>query len=168
MSKVIETVSQIVTPILEDMGLELVDIEYVKEGRDWFLRIFIDKEAGVDIEECGIVSERLSEKLDEIDPIPHNYFLEVSSPGAERPLKKETDFEKAIGKNVYIKTYEPIDGEKKFEGILISFDGITITLEMKIKTRKISVTYHMKRLQKPDWLSLFHNVRSTASRRGNY
>ena len=68
-----------------------------------------------------------------------NYFLEVSSPGAERPLKKATDFEKAIGKNVFIKTYEPIDGEKKFEGILNSFDGITVTLEMKIKTRKVSV-----------------------------
>ncbi len=140
MSKVIETVSQIVTPILDDMGLELVDMEYVKEGRDWFLRIFIDKEAGIDIEECGLVSERLSEKLDEVDPILHNYFLEVSSPGAERPLKKATDFEKAIGKNVFIKTYEPIDGEKKFEGILNSFDGITVTLEMKIKTRKISVS----------------------------
>ena len=70
-----------------------------------------------------IVSEKLSEKLDEIDPIAHNYFLEVSSPGAERPLKKHTDFEKAIGKNVYIKTYEPIEGEKTFEGILTSFDG---------------------------------------------
>ena len=139
MSKVIETVSQIVTPILDDMGLELVDMEYVKEGRDWFLRVFIDKEAGIDIEECGLVSERLSEKLDEVDPISHNYFLEVSSPGAERPLKKEKDFEKAIGKNVFIKTYEPIDGEKNFEGILTSFDGITVTLEMKIKTRKISV-----------------------------
>ncbi len=139
MSKVIETVSQIVTPILDDMGLELVDMEYVKEGRDWFLRVYIDKEAGIDIEECGLVSERLSEKLDEVDPILHNYFLEVSSPGAERPLKKDTDFEKAIGKNVFIKTYEPINGEKKFEGILTSFDRITVTLEMKIKTRKINV-----------------------------
>ncbi|MCQ6274132.1 ribosome maturation factor RimP [Bacillus sp. V3B] len=139
MSKVIETVDQLVTPILDEMGLELVDIEYVKEGKDWFLRVFIDKEAGIDIEECGIVSERLSEKLDEIDPILHNYFLEVSSPGAERPLKKNKDFEKAIGKNVFIKTYEPINGEKQFEGTLTYFDGITVTLEIKIKTRKTSV-----------------------------
>ncbi len=139
MSKVAETVSQLVTPILTDMGLELVDIEYVKEGKDWFLRVFIDKETGIDIEECGLVSERLSEKLDEVDPIVHNYFLEVSSPGAERPLKKDKDFEKAIGKNVFIKTYEPIEGEKQFEGILTHFDGITVTLEIKIKTRKKSV-----------------------------
>lgn len=140
MSKVTETVSQLVVPILDNMGLELVDIEYVKEGRDWFLRVYIDKDTGVDIEDCGIVSERLSEKLDEVDPILHNYFLEVSSPGAERPLKKDKDFEKAIGKNVFIKTYEPINGEKQFEGILSDFDGITVTLEIKIKTKKSSIT----------------------------
>lgn len=138
MSKVTEIVEGIVLPIVDEVGLELVDIEYVKEGRDWFLRVFIDKETGVDIEECGIVSEKLSEKLDEIDPIPHNYFLEVSSPGAERPLKKETDYQKAIGKNVFIKTYEPIDGEKTFEGILTQYDGETVTVEVKIKTRKKS------------------------------
>ena len=140
MSKVTEIVSQLVTPILEELGLELVDIEYVKEGKDWFLRVYIDKEAGIDIEECGIVSERLSEKLDEEDPIEHNYFLEVSSPGVERPLKKQADFEKAIGKNIYLKTYEPINGEKIFEGILTSFDGKDVTLEIKIKTRKTNVT----------------------------
>ncbi|MEH7122693.1 ribosome maturation factor RimP [Bacillus sp. JJ1503] len=139
MSKVTDTVGQLVTPILDELNLELVDIEYVKEGRDWFLRVFIDKENGVDIEECGLVSEKLSEKLDEIDPIPYNYFLEVSSPGAERPLKNEKDFEKAVGKNVFIKTYEPIDGDKTFEGILTHFDGHTVTVEIKIKTRKKSI-----------------------------
>ncbi|AGK53088.1 ribosome maturation factor RimP [Bacillus sp. 1NLA3E] len=139
MSKVTEVVESMVTPILDESGLELVDIEFVKEGRDYFLRVYIDKEAGVDIEDCGIVSEKLSEKLDEVDPIPHNYFLEVSSPGAERPLKKDKDFEKAIGKNVFIKTYEPIDGEKSFEGILTQFDGETVMVEMKIKTRKKSI-----------------------------
>ncbi|WP_102271422.1 ribosome maturation factor RimP [Cytobacillus massiliigabonensis] len=136
MSKVTEKVEELVTPILDELKLELVDIEYVKEGRDWFLRIFIDKETGVDIEECGLVSEQLSVKLDEVDPIPYNYFLEVSSPGAERPLKNEKDFEKAIGKNVFIKTYEPIDGEKTFEGILTQFDGQIVSVEIKIKTRK--------------------------------
>jgi ribosome maturation factor RimP len=139
MSKVAEVVENLVTSIVNEIGLELVDIEYVKEGREWFLRVYIDKDNGVDIEECGIVSERLSEKLDEMDPIPHNYFLEVSSPGAERPLKKDKDFEKAIGKNVFIKTYEPIDGEKAFEGILTQFDGETVTVEVKIKTRKKSI-----------------------------
>lgn len=136
MSKITTLVEEIVTPILDDMSLELIDMEYVKEGSNWFLRIFIDKDSGVDIEECGIVSERLSEKLDEIDPIPHNYFLEVSSPGAERPLKKDKDFEKAIGKNVYVKTYEPLNGEKAFEGTLLSYTSDQLSLEVTIKTRK--------------------------------
>jgi len=139
-SKVIDTVNQLVTPIVDEMGLELVDIEYVKEGKDWFLRVFIDKPAGIDIEECGLVSEKLSEKLDELDPNTHNYFLEVSSPGAERPLKKKQDFEKTIGKNVYIKTFEPLNGEKEFEGVLVEFDGANVTVEIKIKTRKTLVT----------------------------
>lgn len=143
MSKVTEMVENLVSPILVENELELVEVEYVKEGRNWFLRVYIDKEGGVDIEECGLVSERLSEKLDEVDPIPHNYFLEVSSPGAERPLKKEKDFEKAVGKNVFIKTYEPIHGGKTFEGILKQFDGTTVTLEVKDKTRlkKVDLPY---------------------------
>lgn len=87
-----DLVKELASPILENLQLELVDIEYVKEGKNWYLRLFIDSEDGVDIEECGMVSERLSEKLDEIDPIPHNYFLEVSSPGAERPLKNKGRF----------------------------------------------------------------------------
>lgn len=148
MSKVTDIVSQLASPIIEELGLELVDIEYVKEGRDWFLRVFIDKEAGVDIEECGLVSERLSEKLDEADPIEHNYFLEVSSPGAERPLKKHADFEKAIGKNVYLKTYEPIEGEKAFEGILTAFDGENVTLEIRIKTRKKTIIIPYEKVAK--------------------
>ncbi|MEC2053842.1 ribosome maturation factor RimP [Peribacillus psychrosaccharolyticus] len=135
MSKVIDTVEELVTPILEELKLELVEVEYVKEGKSWFLRVYIDKETGVDIEDCGIVSEKLSEKLDETDPIEQNYYLEVSSPGAERPLKKDKDFQKAIGKHVYIKTYEPILNEKEFEGKLLEFDGTQVTLEVKIKTR---------------------------------
>ncbi|WML49252.1 ribosome maturation factor RimP [Neobacillus sp. PS3-34] len=136
MSKVTEVVEELVLPIVDDLGLELVELEYVKEGKNWFLRVYVDKENGVDIEDCGTVSEKLSEKLDELDPIPHNYFLEVSSPGAELPIKKEKDFERAIGKKVHIKTYEPIDGEKNFEGMLMEFDGQTVKLELQIKTRK--------------------------------
>lgn len=139
MSKVTEVVEELAAPIFQELSLELVDIEYVKEGKNWYLRVYIDKDTGVDIEDCGLVSERLSEKLDELDPIPHNYFLEVSSPGAERPLKKEKDFEKAIGKNVFVKTYEPIDGEKGFEGKLLEFDGQHLKIEVKIKTRKKSI-----------------------------
>jgi ribosome maturation factor RimP len=135
MSKVTEVVEELAQPIIQELGLELVEIEFVKEGKSWFLRVYIDKDNGVDIEDCGLVSERLSEKLDEIDPITHNYFLEVSSPGAERPLKKAKDFEKAVGKNVFIKTYEPIDGEKGFEGKLLEYNGESLKIEVKIKTR---------------------------------
>lgn len=134
--KVTEVVEGLVTPIVDDLDLELVDVEYVKEGKDWFLRVYIDSSSGIDIEQCGTVSERLSERLDETDPIPHLYFLEVSSPGAERPLKKSKDFEKAVGKQVFIKTYEPIDGEKQFEGELVNYDGDSVTVAHMIKTRK--------------------------------
>jgi ribosome maturation factor RimP len=146
--KVTEIVEELVTPILEESGLELVEVEYTKEGKSWFLRVFIDKEGGVDIEDCGQVSEKLGEKLDEVDPIPQNYFLEVSSPGAERPLKKEKDFQNAIGKNVYIKTYEPINDEKEFEGILTGFDGNEVTLEVMIKTRKKTVVIPYEKVAK--------------------
>ncbi|WP_243386899.1 ribosome maturation factor RimP [Bacillus kexueae] len=146
--RITDLVEELVTPITEEMNLELVDIEYVKEGKNYFLRVFIDSDTGVDIEECGTLSERLGEKLDEIDPIPHNYFLEVSSPGAERPLKNERDFQKAIGKNVAIKTYESIDGEKEFEGELTSFDGELVKLSVKVKTRTKEVTIPYEKVAK--------------------
>jgi ribosome maturation factor RimP len=148
LSKVTQIVEEMVHPILDELHLELVDVEYVKEGPNWFLRVYIDKETGVDIDECAVVSEKLSEKLDEVDPISENYFLEVSSPGAERPLKKDKDFEKAIGKNVYIKTYEPIENEKNFEGILTAFDGKTVTVEVKIKTRKKTIEIPYEKVAK--------------------
>jgi ribosome maturation factor RimP len=144
--KVSEITEELVLPIIEEMNLELVDVEYVKEGKNWFLRVYIDSEKGIDIDDCGKVSELLSEKLDEHDPISQPYFLEVSSPGAERPLKKEKDFERSIGKNVHIKTYEPIDGEKIFEGKLLSFDGETVTIELTIKTRKKQVIIPYKKV----------------------
>lgn len=138
--KVTEVVSELAQPIIEQLGLELVDVEYVKEGKDWFLRVFIDSESGIDLEQCAAVSERLSDVLDEKDPIENLYFLDVSSPGAERPLKKEQDFIKAIGKQVFIKTYEPILDEKKFEGKLISYTSEEVQLELTIKTRKKMIT----------------------------
>ncbi|WP_430785869.1 ribosome maturation factor RimP [Virgibacillus flavescens] len=134
-SQVIKNAEILLQPILEEKNLELVDVEYVKEGKNWFLRIYIDKDGGIDIAECGEVSEKLSEKLDETDPIKEAYFLEVSSPGVERPLKTEKDFEKNIDKNIFVKLYEPIDGAKEFEGILKEFKDQTISLEYKIKTR---------------------------------
>lgn len=134
-NEVIEKTEELVTPILNDMNLELVDVEFVNEGKNWFLRVYVDKEGGVEIEECGQVSEQLSEKLDAEDPITFPYFLEVSSPGAERPLKTKRDFTKHTGHNVYVKLYEHIDGEKELEGTLKSFENDMATIEIKVKTR---------------------------------
>ncbi len=122
-------VEEMLKPYIEEHGFELVDIEYVKEGSNWFLRVYVDKEGGIDIDDCGRISEFLSARLDEKDPISTAYFLEVSSPGAERPLKKQQDFYKAVDKHVFITTYEPIDGSKEFEGLLVSFDGEQLVVE---------------------------------------
>lgn len=137
--KVTEIIEEMATPIVEEEQLELVDVEYKKEGANWFLRVFIDKAGGVDIDDCGRVSEKLSELLDEVDPIPNAYFLEVSSPGAERPLKKPADYERSIGKNVYITTYEPVDGQKVFEGKLAAYDGISLTVEEAKSSKTLPV-----------------------------
>ncbi|MCR6111081.1 ribosome maturation factor RimP [Bacillus sp. A301a_S52] len=142
------TVEQLVQPVLEELSLELVDVEFQKEGKSWFLRVYIDGDGGVDLDDCTSVSERLSELLDEHDPIEQAYYLEVSSPGAERPLKKEKDMENAIGKNVFITTYAPINGEKAFEGKLAQFDGETLTIETKIKTRIVPVNIPYNKVAK--------------------
>ncbi len=141
MSKITEQIEKIVQPITSELALELVDVEFVKEGRTWFLRVYVDNpEAPIDIDQCALVSEKLSEILDELDPIEQNYFLEVSSPGAERPLKKEKDYEKAMGKFIYIKTYEPVEDAKEFEGYLKSYDEEQVVIEIKIKTRRKIIT----------------------------
>nr|WP_029329065.1 ribosome maturation factor RimP [Lentibacillus jeotgali] len=136
LSEIVKTTEELVEPILREKGLELVDVEYVKEGKNWFLRVYIDKEGGVDIDECGTVSEQLGDKLDQRDPIKGAYFLEVSSPGVERPLKTKADFEKNVGNNVYVKLYEPINGDKEYEGTLTEFTGETATIAYKVKTRE--------------------------------
>jgi len=150
LSSVVETVTELVTPILEKQNFELVEVEFVKEGRDWFLRVFIDKEGGIDILDCALVSEQLDEKLDAMDPdpIPQAYFLEVSSPGAERPLKKESDYEKAVGEYIHVSLYQTIDGEKQFEGILKTVDKDQLTLTVKIKTRVKDYTFERKNIAK--------------------
>lgn len=107
--------------------------------------MFIDSDSGIDLDDCGTVSERLSEELDRTDPIVEAYFLEVSSPGAERPLKKASDLQKAVGKYIAISTYEPVEGQKGFEGTLQSFDGETIVIEVTIKTRKKCMKSHIKK-----------------------
>ncbi|MCU6707143.1 ribosome maturation factor RimP [Paenibacillus sp. J5C_2022] len=136
-SKIKAAVEAMVLPYLNEHGFELVDIEYIKEGSSWFLRIFVDKDGGIDIDECGRISEYVSEQLDKNDPITGAYFLEVSSPGAERPLKKPEDVRKAVGKHVFMTTYEPIDGLKEFEGELVAFDGDTATVRIGKKEHSL-------------------------------
>lgn len=144
MAKDIKTkISEIVEPILTELDLSLFDIEYVKEGNDWFLRIYIDKDGGVDLTDCSNVSERLSEKLDEEDPIQAAYMLEVSSPGAERPLKTKSDFHAHINENIYVSLYVHIDGEKEYEGILKSLENDIVTVEYKYKhtTKQVELPF---------------------------
>ncbi|MBL1229461.1 ribosome maturation factor RimP [Enterococcus sp. BWB1-3] len=150
MSSVVETVTELVTPILKEQNFELVDIEFVKEGKNWFLRVFIDKTGGIDIEECAFVSEKLSERLDAVepDPIPQAYFLEVSSPGAERPLKKEQDYENAVGEYIHVSLYQAIEGEKQFEGTMEKFDKDTVMLTVKVKTRTKELVIDRKNIAK--------------------
>ncbi|MDF2875991.1 MAG: rimP [Sporomusa sp.] len=121
--KIEAVVEKLVSDIIAESDLELVDVEYVKE-RDWYLRIFLNKESGIEIDDCQWVSERIETKLDETDLIKDHYYLEVSSPGLDRPLKKERDFIRHAGDKVEIKTYEPINGQKILIGKLIGLvDG---------------------------------------------
>ncbi len=126
-----EKTEKLITPIIEEFGFELVDTEYVKEGSDYFLRVYIDKEGGITIEDCVAVSRKFNEILDREDYIDDMYTFEVSSPGVDRVLKKDKDLERSIGKRTLIKTYNKIDGKKEFYGILKSYDkeAITITEE---------------------------------------
>ena len=119
---------RITEELLEGSGVELVDVEYVKE-KDWYLRVFIDKPEGIGIEDCQALSEKLETRLDEQDVVPEAYMLEVSSPGLDRVLKKPRDFEREKGKAVEVSLYEPIDGEKRIVGTLESFDGEALILE---------------------------------------
>ena len=126
---IISTIDSMIRPMLDENGFELVDIEFVKEGGNRFLRVIVDKPGGIDIDDCSKISEYVSDKLDEQDPITEAYFLEVTSPGAERPLKKSQDFHNAVNMNVYITTFEQIDGMKEFEGVLTSFDDENLLIK---------------------------------------
>lgn len=120
---------KLLQPIAEANHVEIYDVEYVKEGNEWFLRAYIDKEGGVDINDCVAVSRILSDKLDEEDFIDEAYTLEVSSPGLGRTLKKDKHLEKSLGEEVEIKTYKPIEKCKEFAGILKAYDADSITIE---------------------------------------
>ena len=125
---------ELLAPIVEKMGIEIYDVEYVKEGSDYYLRAYIDKPEGVNINDCEAVSRAFSDALDEADPIEEAYILEVSSPGLGRTLKKDRHLEKSIGEEVEIKLFKAVDAktkQKEFSGILESFDEKTITIRVE-------------------------------------
>lgn len=124
---------ELLKPIIEEHQFELVDVEYVKEGSEWYLRAYIDKEGGITVDDCELVSRRMSDLLDEEDYIEGSYIFEVSSPGLGRPLKKEKDYVRSVGKEIEIRTYRAINKEKEFYGILKSYDDNSVTIEMDDK-----------------------------------
>ena len=128
-SNVRETTERLIMPILDEKNFELVDVEYVKEAGEYYLRIFVDKEGGISLNECEVVSRALSEILDVKDPIKDNYYLEVSSPGLDRPLKKDKDFIRYQGRDVEIKLYKPLNGSKQLEAELV---GLTEDKKIKV------------------------------------
>ena len=130
MSSVVETVTELVTPILDERHFELVDAEFVKEGKSWYLRIYIDKPG----DDC------------DPDPIPQAYFLEASSPGAERPLKKERDYERALNSYIHVSLYQPLEGNKVYEGTMVDLKPDELTLEYMDKTRQKTIVIPRKQI----------------------
>ena len=120
---------ELITPILDRMNFELVDVEYVKEGGTWYLRAYIDKEGGITVNDCEAVAREMNEILDREDFVEDSYVFEVSSPGLGRPLKKEKDYIRSMGKEVEIRTYRAINREKEFYGILSAYDEYTVTIK---------------------------------------
>ena len=119
----------ILTPIVESKDFELVDVEYVKEAGCWYLRGYIDKPGGITVNDCEDVSRAFSDILDEQDFIEDSYIMEISSPGLDRPLKKEKDFKTRLGKLVEIRTYRPIEKQKEFSGVLKAYDSNSVTID---------------------------------------
>ncbi len=139
-----QTVTELVSPVVENLNYELVDVEYVKEGANWYLRVYIDKPGGISIDDCQAVSEQISDLLDKNDPIDQSYYLEVSSPGLDRPLKTEKDFTKYKGELVEVKVFQPIDGKKIFEGELVGLKDNFIVInqdghDIQFEREKVSI-----------------------------
>jgi ribosome maturation factor RimP len=137
LSTVVETVTELVKPILAEHNFYLYDMEFVKEGKSWYLRVYIDKDGGITLNDCATVSDQLSEALDNVepDPIPQAYFLEVSSPGAERPLRNEEDYQRAVNDYIHVSLYQQINGKKVYEGTLTKLTDKEMTLDYLDKTR---------------------------------
>ena len=136
---IVKQVETLVEPILEEMGYELVDVEYVSSYGRWILRLFVDKEGGVSIGDCSRISEDLGDLLDVKEFIRHGYNLEVSSPGLDRPLKKEKDLSRALGKRVKIRMTTPLEGRRNFTGVLIRYgDGV---LHLEVDGREVALSW---------------------------
>lgn len=142
MAKIEEKVENLVKDNVQKLGYNLYDVEYVKEGKEFYLRIYIDKPTGITLEDCELVSNNVNELLDEEDYIKEQYFLEVSSPGIERILKKDKHLKENVGKKVQIKLFKPFNGQKQYEGILKDFNENAVTIEnlqnLKIERQNIS------------------------------
>jgi len=132
-------VEELVLPIIEGLDFELVDVQYVKEGSNWYLRIFIDHPEGIDLDDCEVVSRKVESALDEKDPIKNSYILEVSSPGIERPLKYKKDYIRFTGELVVINTYKPINGRKMFKGYLQGLDGQEVIIKEGLEEVRLSL-----------------------------
>ena len=129
MSKITEKVAALAKPVVEEEGCTLWDVEYVREAGAWYLRVFVDKEGGLSIDDCERISHRLDPMLDEADPIPDSYVFEVGSAGAERELKRPGDFEQFLGSEVELRLYQPVNGSKSFVGKLKAYDNGDVTIE---------------------------------------
>ena len=127
---------QLIQPLIDANNFELVDVEFVKEGSDWYLRVYIDKDGGITVDDCELISRAFNEILDREDYISEQYIFEVSSPGLMRPLKKEKDYIRSVGKSIDIKLYKPVDKCKEFTGVLDSYDKDTVTIKMDDDTQK--------------------------------
>ena len=143
MSSLAESITKkvvdLIEPVLQDMDIEIVDVEYLRERGRWVLRLFIDKEVGVSLDDCVAVNREIGDLIDVKDIVPNQYVLEVSSPGVNRPLKKVKDFFLAVGKKVKVRTYEPIGDQRNFIGILEEFKGNSLYLLIDGKEISISL-----------------------------
>ncbi len=148
---VLDQISEILTPILSEGNLYLYGIEYVKEGPNYVLRIYIDNDEIIQVSDCEFVNRRLVEQLDINDPIRDAYILEVSSPGIDRQLKKAEHFEKSIGKLIDVKTFKPIEKRKEFQGELVSYDGEKIVISEDDK----HLEFEVKDVAKCSWAVIF-------------
>ena len=129
MSKITEKVAALAEPVVNEEGCSLWDVEYVREAGTWYLRVFVDKEGGLSIDDCERISRRLDPMLDEADPIPDSYVFEVGSAGAERELKRPRDFEQFMGSEVELRLYKPLKGSKSFVGLLRGYEDGAVTIE---------------------------------------